>query len=167
MWLSESCITNAKQTMHAQQPESNLNKQLTSTLLLLCRRPERAFSRVVFPAPGGPNSRVNLPGYKMLFMVSRMVNRCESSFSNFVFRKMPCRTNEPWVQVPAPPALLQQLLCGSAFCSSTFCSSDLKLCSQMVGETFGCEVASHDHDEEEPTSILRYVASLPEPSVIA
>ena len=42
---------------------------------LLCRRPERAFSRVVLPAPGGPSSSVNLPGYRMLLMVSRMVKR--------------------------------------------------------------------------------------------
>ena len=50
-------------------------KSLTSMLGLLCRRPERAFSRVVLPAPGGPSSSVNLPGYRMLLIVSRMVKR--------------------------------------------------------------------------------------------
>ena len=69
---------------------------LTSTLPFLCRRPERAFSRVDLPAPGGPSSSVNLPGCRIVLIVSRIVNRCDKSLVKPTLRSTPCKGNNTY-----------------------------------------------------------------------
>lgn len=44
------------------------------------------------PAPGGPSSRVNLPGCSTVLMVSRIVKRCEVSLVKRVLRSTPYKT---------------------------------------------------------------------------
>lgn len=78
--------------MTAQDTSLAARIKLTSTLLVLCKRSERALSKVDLPAPGGPSSRVNLPGCRTVLMVSRIVKRCEVSLVKRVLRSTPYKT---------------------------------------------------------------------------
>ena len=56
-----------------------------------CRRPASALSKVDFPAPGGPSSRVKRPGCRMPLKLSRIVNFVLLVFQRCTFCRLPCK----------------------------------------------------------------------------